>query len=262
MMRPLGRIFMFLVFFTLLSCEVKRPDDVMSPDKMEAFLYDYHLVQSMTVQYSSDDYKEKLYYNYIFKKHGIDEQQFESSMQWYNRYPKHLQRIYANLEARLDAEVERLSAENNLLEEGISLEALSPAADSLDLWTGSRFKYLSSTPLNSRLAFSFKVPEDTMFVNNDSLSFSFMASFLPDGARDVEQSAYASLRLEYADGNVFTHKLDFDTTAVYHLQAPRYADSKLKKMSGFVYYTDKDTMSRSALLLGDISVVVVHPPKK
>ena len=158
-MRSIGHILSVLSLFVLCSCEVKMPDYVMSPQKMEAFLYDYHMIQSMTGRYSSDDYKEKLYYSYIFKKHNIQKEQFDSSMQWYNRYPKHLRRIYENLEARLDAEVARLNEESKLLKEGVTLEEVKLDLDSVDLWTSSKLKILSSTPLHSRLAFSFTTPD-------------------------------------------------------------------------------------------------------
>lgn len=260
MMRPFGYIVSVMFLFTLLSCEVKVPENVVSPEKMEAFLYDYHLVQSMTGQYSSDEYKEKLYYSYIFKKHNIEKSHFDSSMLWYSRYPKHMRRIYERLEARLDAEVDKLNAAKNIVEEGVSLETVSLAADSVDLWTGLKLQYLSSTSLNNKLTFSFQVPDDTTFVKNDSLAFSFAAFFLDAGNHSLKQRAYASIYLEYADKTLFTAAVDIDTCGLYNLKVPRNADSKLKTMSGFVYYTDNDSTARAGLLLSDISVVRIHPP--
>lgn len=261
-MRFVGYIFSLFFLFTFVSCEVKMPDYVIPPQRMEAFLYDYHLVQSMSGMYASDDYKEKLYYSYIFNKHNIEKSSFDSSMQWYNRYPKHLRRIYESLEARLNIEVEKLNAEKNLVEEGVSLDAVSLAADTVDLWTSSRLKLLSSTPLSNKLSFSFTVPEDTSFVKNDSLSFSFVAYFLKQDASLVSQSAYASIRLDYDDGTVFTDALSVDSVGSYSLSAPRYPDSRLKSMSGFVYYTDDDTTSVSEILLSELSVVRIHKPVK
>lgn len=261
-MRSLGHILSVIFIFTLLSCEVKMPDYVMPPEKMEAFLYDYHLIQSMSGQYSSSDYKEKLYYSYVFKKHNIEKSRFDSSMHWYNRYPKHLKRIYENLEKRLTAEVDLYDDGKKHLVEGVLLEALSLVDDSVNLWTSSRLKYLSSTPLNSRVAFSFEVPEDTSFVKNDSLSFSFTAYFIHSEDTLLKQSAYASIRLAYADSTLFTKAVNVDTSGVYLLSAPRYPDSKLKSMSGFVYYTDNDTTASSGLLLGDLSVSRIHPVVK
>ena len=261
-MRSIGHILSVLSLFVLCSCEVKMPDYVMSPQQMEAFLYDYHMVQSMTNRYSSDDYKEKLYYSYIFKKHNIEKEQFDSSMQWYNRYPKHLRRIYENLEARLDAEVARLNEESKLLKEGVTLEEVKLDLDSVDLWTSSKLKILSSTPLHSRLAFSFTTPEDTSFVKNDSLSFSFNAIFVSSGDVALKQNAYASVRLDYADSTVYTNSVSVDTTGLYVLSAPRYSGDKLKSMSGFVYYTDNDSTANSLLLLSDLSLVRMHQSVK
>ena len=260
MMRPFGYIVSFVLLFAFSSCEVKVPENVVSPERMEAFLYDYHLVQSMTGQYSSDEYKEKLYYSYIFKKHNIEKSHFDSSMMWYSRYPKHLKRIYDRLEAKLDSEVDKLNADKNIVEDGVSLEAVSLAADSVNLWTGSKLKCLSSTALNNKLTFSFQVPDDTTFVKNDSLSFSFAAFFLDAGNSSLKQRGYASIYLEYADNTLFTNDVNVDTSGFYKLAAPRNPDSKLKTMSGFVYYTDNDTTAKAGLLLADISVVRVHPP--
>ena len=259
-MRFFGYILSLMLLFTVVSCEVERPDYVVPPKKMEIFLYDYHLIQSMTSQYSSDDYKEKLYYSYIFKKHNIEKSRFDSSMQWYNRYPKHLRRIYENLESRLELEVKRLDESINSVEEGIALNADTLAADSAELWAGSKLKMLLATPLDSRLAFKFKVPDDTTFVKNDSLSFSFDAFFIHLEDTLLIQRAYASIRLDYADSTVYTNSVHIDTAGLYSLSAPRYPDSKLKSMSGFVYYTDNDTAVRSGMLLNNISVMRIHPP--
>ena len=261
-MRSLGYMLSMVCLFALFSCEVKMPDYVIPPQRMETFLYDYHLIQSMTGQYSSDDYKEKLYYSYIFNKHNIEKAKFDSSMQWYNRNPKHMRRIYERLEARLDAEVGKLNEEKNLLEDGISIDAVSLAADSVNLWTGLRLKYLTSTPLSSKLFFSFTVPDDTVFVKNDSLSFSFVACYIPSVDGLQNQKAYASIRLDYDDKSVYTNAVSVDSTGLYALSAPRNPDSKLKSMSGFVYYSDDDTTASSGLLLGDISVVRIHPSVK
>ena len=261
-MRFLGHILIAMSLFALLSCEVRMPDYVMPPKKMEAFLYDYHLVQSMTGQYSSDEYREKLFYSYVFKKHNVEKSRFDSSMQWYNRYPKHLRRMYENLEARLDAEVKRLNNEKNLAEEGVSSDALSLIGDSVELWTSARLKMLLSTPLASKLSFSFEVPEDTAFLVNDSLAFSFKAFFMHAGNDFLKQSAYASVRLDYADGKCFTNAARVDSNGCYILSTPRYPDSKLKSMSGFVYYSDDDSTAHAGLLLGDISLVRVHAPVK
>ncbi len=259
-MRLVRNVLLLMILSVFASCEVKIPEYVIPPDKMEAFLYDYHMVQSMSGEYSADDYKEKLFFSYIFKKHNIDNVQFDSSMQWYNRYPKYLRRMYTNLSDRLEAEVEKLNDTRVCLDEGVSLEMLFLGNDNVDLWTSSKIKQFSSNSLNNRLVFSFEVPDDTTFVEGDSLSFSFNANFLAPAV--INQEAYASIRLDYDDGTYYTKGVRVDSVGGYNLSAPRYHDSKLKNMSGFVYYIDNDSTAGSRMLLDNISLVRIHPSKK
>ena len=121
MSRRAKNIFLLLLLVLVASCKVKAPEDVLPPEKMEAVLYDYHLAQSMMTTLASVDYKEKLMYTYIYDKHGVSKEVFDSSLVWYNRYPKHIERIYANIEARLNEEVDALAAAKVAMEEGVDL---------------------------------------------------------------------------------------------------------------------------------------------
>lgn len=255
----IGKLALLFLLLALASCEVKMPDYVMSSRKMEKVLYDYHLVQSMSNQYTSYDFTEKLYYDYVFKKHKITKERFDSSMQWYSRHPKYLKRIYENIVEDLEYEVEMLDNEKAVIQNLVLLDVSDLAKDSAELWGGTKVRMLSSTPLNSRLAFSFDTPEDTTFVAGDSLSFSFTAFFIPSSADSLNQKAYSSLRLEYSDSTVFTNAVVVGTSGKYSLSSPRYMPSRLKSISGFVYYSDNDTTSASCMLLGDLSVVRIHP---
>ena len=116
MVRRISAYLSLFLVLALLSCEVKMPDDIIAPDKMEKLLYDYHLVQSMSSEYASDEYKEKLYFKYVFAKHNVTEAEFDSSLVWFNRYPKHMFRIYQNLEQRLEGEVEMMSNAKGVLD--------------------------------------------------------------------------------------------------------------------------------------------------
>lgn len=260
MRRPFYTL-LLLVATLFTSCEVKMPEDVILQDKMEALLYDYHLAQSMSSEYTSADYKEKLFFTYLFSRHGVTRQQFERSMEWYNRYPKHLQRIYANLEKRLEAEVEKMNSAGGAMEEGVNLEAAYLATDTAELWTGSRNRMLACTMLDSHLSFGFDVPDDSTFVEGDSLAFSFNAMFVSAGIADVRQLAHAALSLEYEDGTVRGKGLDVTDNGEYVVSAERKSDTRLKSVSGFVYYFDTDTTAAAKLLLNDISLTRIHPPK-
>ena len=260
-MRRIFYILLLLVTTLFASCEVEMPEDVIPQGKMEALLYDYHLAQSMSSEYTSADYKEKLFFAYLFSLHGITQEQFERSMEWYNRYPGHLQRMYANLEKRLEAEVEKMNSAGGAREEDVNLETAYLAADTADLWTGSRNRMLACSMLDSHLSFGFDVPEDSTFVAGDSICFSFDAIFFTAGIKDIKQLAHAALSLEYKDGSADSKGVDVAGDGEYAVALDRNSGARLKSIAGFIYYSDTDTTAKAKLLLGNISLKRIHPPK-
>lgn len=254
-------IVLFLLPMMFFSCKVEVPDNVLQPEKMESLLYDYHLTTSMATMYASSAYKEKLMYSYVYEKHGITKEHFDSSLQWYNRYPKYIKEIYSNLELRLQQEVDLLTTNQVQDYEGVSLSVadLSPAI--AELWTGHPVKLLSAKPLGNKVQFGFETPKDTSFVVGDSLVFSFNALFLPVAGQGVKQEAYAAMTLVYDDERYHTAGMNVKESGSYLLTVPRELNSRLKSMSGYVYYFDDDTTHQSCLLLSDLSLKRIHPVK-
>ena len=254
------RIVLFLLSMTLFSCKVEIPDSVLPPEKMEAILYDYHLTASMTTMYASVSYKEKLMYTYVYDKHGVTKEEFDSSLVWYNRYPKHIKEIYANLETRLQQEVDVLTANQVQDYDGVSLAIADLAPAVAELWTGHPVKLLSTTPLSNRIMFGFDVPKDTTFVIGDSMVFSFNAEFIPSLEQGAEREAYASIVLEY-DNDTSYHAagISVKEPGAYSLTVPRNFENRMKSMSGYIYYYDNDTALVTSLLLSNISLKRFHP---
>lgn len=89
----------------LTACQVKRPDHVLQDDLMEEVLYDYHIAKAMgeEVPYN-ENYKRVLYIESVFKKHGITQADFDSSMVWFARNPEVLAKIYEKVNLRLKVE--------------------------------------------------------------------------------------------------------------------------------------------------------------
>lgn len=252
------RLLAFSVLLVFMACEVKRPENVLPPERMEAFLYDYHLVQSMSGEYSASTNKEKLFYDYVFRKHGITKEQFDTSMVWYNRFPKHIQRIYARLEERLDREVLSLDNARGALDEGVSIEVAYLAIDTAELWTSSKVRLLSATPLCNRVLFSFETPDDTTFLPGDSLQFSFDARFIAASNDSVAQRLHASIMLDYTDGSYDGADIDISGDGKYLLSVDRNMSSKLKSMCGFLYYADDDSTFGSRAVISALSVKRIH----
>ena len=88
-----------LLVFSLTACKVKRPETVLPDAKMENVLYDYHIAKAMgeEVPYN-ESYKRVLYIESVFKKYGITQADFDSSMVWFARNPEVLTKIYLSVD--------------------------------------------------------------------------------------------------------------------------------------------------------------------
>ena len=255
-------LFAAVVVLLLFSCQVKMPEGVLAPDRMEDVLYDYHLAQSMTGTIASADYKEKLMFTYVYDKHGISKAQFDSSLVWYNRYPKHMRFIYENLEARVQSDIDNLGGTSSLLEEGVAIEVANLVPNIAELWTSHNVKMLSATPLGNTVNFSFNTPSGAGFQPNDSLVFSFNAVLIPEDEGAVKHEAYAAINLTYDNSSQNAAWVTIRESGHYALTVPRNEDSRLKSMSGYLFYLNNDTTNKARMILSDISVKRYRAKKK
>lgn len=253
------KIVSLLLLALLISCKVEMPKDVLPPKKMETVLYDYHLVQSMAEMYTTLDYKEKLMYMHVYDKHNITKEIFDSSLVWYNRYPRYMKDIYANLEARMDAELELMSSAKAMQNETVDLNVANLAPDNAELWTGHTIRMLTATPLNNKVIFGFDAPKDSSFVTGDSIAFSFNAILLSSDTATVNQEAYAALTLEYADNSFAMNGVNVAASGRYTIAAPRNFGSRIKSVSGYLFYCDNDSTRSSRIILESLSLKRVHP---
>lgn len=233
-----------------VGCEVKIPDGVIVPDKMEPLLYDYHLAQVITAGQAVSSYEKKMHINYIFDKHGVTKEVFDSSLVWYTRYPRKMLNIYSKLEKKLAAELD---------EKSIAFTQEVPAiedAETVNLWRGPRLKILSSAALCNRV--TFEAAADESDLRGDSISLSFTAlRLLTDDS--LQARATASLAVEYKDGSEVVNSLNITKDGAHLLGVERNYNSDIKGVRGFIYYTDNDSLCSSKLLLGDIKLLRIHP---
>lgn len=243
-----------LLLLLLVACEVRYPKDIIQPDKMEALLYDYHLVQVMSTDIAGNEYKRKLYAEYVFDKHGVTKEKFDSSMVWYTRNPKHLYEIYASLEERLIAEVGDESGNksaNVALVDSVAMEG-----DIVNLWQGSRLNLLSATPLMNRISYSFKA--DSTYHIGDSIAMSMNVLFIA-AESDIKQSAHAAMVVEYSDTTFESAGYSVNRSGRHTIAIPRNYEKEIKTVRGYVYYNDSDSLARAKMLIDDFAVMRMHP---
>lgn len=254
---PVKLLFAVFVFsFFIISCQVKTPKNIIQPDDMRTILYDYHIVQAMGSELSGvPEYQIKLYYEYIFNKHSITKELFDSSMVWYTRHPAYLTQIYADLQEQLDYEVANLQEEKEILQITKNFNE-DYSVDTLDLWDTKKVLHLTSAPLNNKIQFSFV--SDTAFVMGDSVVLNLNTNFFSE-EKSFSQKLYVALLLVYTDGTTESNAVDISHSNMYALSFKRDYERMLKEIKGFIYYTDQDTLAESGVALSGLSLMRIHP---
>jgi len=100
----------YLFILAILSCfscnqiepvKVKTPQELLNHDKMATILTDMHLTEAIASVNDSLSHLPLNRYAPIFKKHGITEQTFKESFNYYKLRPVEIDSIYADVIQRL-----------------------------------------------------------------------------------------------------------------------------------------------------------------
>lgn len=237
----------------LCGCLARRPEGVMSPRKMENFLYDYHLAQSVAVSLPYNErYKRELYYNYVFEKHGLSRDDFNKSVVWYTRHPDELNKIYTRLYNRIDDDSKLLTT---ALERTERKSYRVVSGDTVDLWYLPHVQFMTESPLLNPLLFEFSA--DTTFHESDSLSWRMDLTFFGIQSDSITPSAYMSLSVFYGDSVSAIDTLA-RMSGSYELAIQCDPVKIPQKVKGAVTYMGGVENDSLFLLLSGVSLIRTH----
>lgn len=212
----------------LNACTSDRPDDVLSPDKMEEVLYDYHLAKAINtpegIPSSPEESKriaESYYVQSALAKHGLTEADFDRSLRWYTRHSEILYKIYRNLDKR-SGEKSGTTAPSH------PAPGSAPSGDTLNVWRGDAAVLLSSSAVNS---YSFSQEADTTIRKGDRIVFKCNALW---AYREGAKAAVVQLAVHFANDSVAS------TTHYFYSNGPQevilaIGDEPVKSITGFIY---------------------------
>lgn len=240
----------------LSACNVRRPEMVISNNKMADVLYDYHMTKAMIKNRTvpSDDEKQA-YMDFVFKKHGITEEVFDSSLSWYSHNPDQMTSVYDQVFARMNRESEgikqRISARDNL-------SVVSKPGDTVDVWTERRMIRVSNKAFENLL--TFKIDADQYYEATDTMRWSMNYHFM-NGGPTSERAPIMMMQIWYDRDSVISEQriVRQDGRQTITLQNDTLGD--LKSVQGFIYYPKQED-STKFLLLDDISLMRLHSEKK
>ncbi len=232
------------IWLLLASCVEKARTDVLSPEKLEAILYDYHLAQVMVSDLpSSERYKKDLYFDYVYYKHGVTEEQIDSSLVYYARYPKDLSLMYTNMSSRLDRELERVE-EGGI--EWVKREAVPVSGDTADLWYDAKLIQMTSSPIDNRYAFT--VPADTNFKAGDKIVWTGDVLFFDEVVDSIRHYLYMNLMVKFANDSLLQVDTLLYASGSYLLEVPDTSKWTIKSVEGEAYLKNADAVGRLLLV--------------
>lgn len=242
-------------FACLASCQVKRPGDVLSDEQMEAVLYDYHVAKALSDQLSyTENYKRVLYIESVFRKHGITEAQFDTSLVWFSRHPEAFGTVYEKVNARLKAAKDQV-------EDLIALRDNKPKesqpGDSIDVWAWEPVYRLTGMPYDNRVW--FELPSDPNFMERDTLRWNVRFHFIGGDTAAVRDSLYApvmGMQVHYAKDTLLYDIRPILRSGWESLSVSADTLGQIEKVSGFIYYPRQS--SGRILLADSVSLMRYH----
>ena len=88
-----------LVLFSLAAGMCDRPPgDLVPPETLVPMLIDFHLTYAIQSSTEFNEISRKVdsvdAFSYLFSKHGVSREDFDSTIAWYSRNPEHFTEIY------------------------------------------------------------------------------------------------------------------------------------------------------------------------
>lgn len=113
-------VFVLFLIINMLACKEKteneaHPKVLLSEAQMIDIILDVHLVEGAlnfkrNLGQSMDDQKN-LYFDQLFREHGISQRLFQDNLFYYNRIPMQMENIYDSVTRRLERMQEEIEIE-------------------------------------------------------------------------------------------------------------------------------------------------------
>lgn len=230
---------------SVVGCS-KTPDYVIPHDKMVDLLVDIHIGESVVDvnrrEYGTDSLKKTLKQS-VLLKHGITQEQLDTSLVWYGHNLEEYLEVYDDVIARLEADV-KLAEESS---DGTNELAVTAAGDSVDVWNGLRYRVFNEKSPSQYLSFVLKNDENTevgdeymwefKLLNNRSSVAWTMAADYNDGSTDFANGM--------ASGNGWNRV--YLSTDSAKTATRIYGTLRLQPTGGEVVYFDSIALMRTRL---------------
>ncbi len=249
-----------LLVVLLASCKPGTPSQYIQPDDMEDILVDYHLARALThnrdVPYDSVPYYQALCLQAVWKKHGITQEQFDSSMVYYYMRADRFEAMYKRVAARLEERALILGATEGEIGKYSSLKT---TGDTANIWADRTRMAMMPIPPYNRWDFTIEI--DSTFQRGDSFLMQFVCDYIyQDGSRNGVVYLACTYEDDKGKDTTIARNLHFLSTGISQLNFPEYDDGDIKKLRGFFYLGDGSDRSTTVriLFLNNVQFIRFH----
>ncbi|WP_102408148.1 DUF4296 domain-containing protein [Parabacteroides bouchesdurhonensis] len=156
MQNSLRRYGVLLLLTTVFAACSKVPDGVLSEKKMQQVVVDMQLAEAMIgtdyKKYPDQASKEALYQS-VFRKHGISQALYDSSLIWYGKNLDIYMKVYDRVVRDLNKQITNLG--------DVQADAApSSTRDSVDIWPRRPFMTLSPKAIFNGVVFDIRPEKD------------------------------------------------------------------------------------------------------
>lgn len=233
----------------MTSCGKEIPSDIIQPETMEQILYDYHLSMSMTQ--SGKNAEKEAQKNYIFQKHQVTEELFDSSMVWYTRESQELMAIYEHLDKRFKREYSHIERLLESREEANT--RTSASGDTVNVWRKGDIHWFNTAPLNKLLA--FEINADTTFHERDAFLWNVDYHFFKEG------KILMGMNVVYDNDSVLGMTKLVENSGPQSIYLHTDSAFKIKALNGFIQVADDTLANEPKVLAHHISLTRYHMPE-
>lgn len=236
---------------TIISCKPSLPSGIISEGDMEDIIYDYLVAQSLRNQ-ETQKYNEQRMYNDILEKYDYTQAEFDSSMVYYTRHYRLINKIYQNIEERL---MEKTVAMGGNVQDLNSMGNDFTSSDTTNVWNEASSLLLTQyTPYNVK---QFEIVPDTTYKPGDKFILSFDNEFI---VQDGRQDIVAMLAIRFTNDSI--------ASTVQHFSSPQHATITIgdeerlgvKSLLGFFTLTSDNIAAQSTkvALARNIKLIRMH----
>jgi|GEM_PF-3279792 len=230
-----------------------RPKGVLSKGKMRSVLHDYHLAQAM-MEAAGDEQRDDAnrYLADVFEKHNITQEQFDTSMVWYNQHCDQLQSIYEDLRKQFSAENERIQLATGSSEMTVIYTA---DGDTANIWQGPSVVILRPRDILS--LHTLTISADTSFRASDKFRLLADVNFIcaDNSARDNHLTA--TLTMHNIHEKTFSETRQVMTPSHIDLNIGQANPDTIDDVNAFFYFQPGHD-DRNICVISNILLLRMH----